>query len=334
MLKNKRFALLIDADNISASYIKNILQELAKFGYASIRKIYGDWSNEALNQKWKDTFLPYALIPVHQIAYTKKKNATDIGMVIDAMDMLYSDNVDGFAIVTSDSDFTALALRIRMSSKEVIGFGEEKTPNSLVNACDQFIYVENLTSNEFTTATQWNYDDLIADTELIDLLKTSVIKKSNETGYADLSSVGQYLVEVQPNFDPRNFGFATLSKLLKTTRLFEENRSGTSLSVKYLNEGNEITNEPIKPINEPSQLYETIIATDGIPNEKEVKKYLSKLLSTQKHSFHFIATSFKKKFPDVEYKTLGFKKASDYFKDLDYLNVFTENEKLYVELKK
>lgn len=333
MIQNKRFALLIDADNISSSHIKNILQELTKFGYVSVRKIYGDWSDDVLNQKWKEKFLPFALIPVHQIAYTKRKNATDIGMVIDAMDMLYGGNIDGFAIATSDSDFTALALQIRMSSKIVIGFGEEKTPESLVNACDKFIYVENLTSNEFSFANQWNYDDLMADNELIELLKTSVIKKSNESGYADLSAVGNYLVEIQPNFDPRNYGFANLSKLLKATRLFEEKRDISSLAVKLLVFQDD-TNQKIvdTPIEESFLTAQDI--TMGTPTPLEIKKYFENLLSTQKHSFNFIASNFKKKFPDLEYKSLGFKKASDFFKSLEYLDVYNEADKLYVKLKK
>lgn len=242
----KKFAVLIDADNSSHRSIEPILEEIAKYGIASVKRIYGDWSVEAL-QAWRDKLLPNAITPVQQFAYVTQKDATDMKLVIEAMDILYAGDVDGFCIISSDSDFTPLASRIRESGLLVYGFGKKSTVRSFVNACDKFIYVENLLSDfdNKTSVTgdsvpQVNLHLVKADsrsanlqTTLIDIKNTEVdistlnliykaIKdNSNDEGWASLALIGNYINNVRPDFDTRTYGRAKLSGLLKKLVKFE-----------------------------------------------------------------------------------------------------------------
>ena len=233
---NKKLAVLIDADNAPADIIDEMLEEIAKYGVASVKRIYGDWSHGL--SKWKATLLPHAIIPVQQFAYTKGKNATDMALVIDAMDLLYSGNFDGFCIVSSDSDFTRLASRLRESGLTVYGFGEKKTPESFRRACDKFVYVE-IFRPEKNLPKQKNAPNQnnksTNNQELINLIKRAVKETADDLGWANLAPIGSYINKVNPDFDSRLYGFSKLSDLIKSLDLFEHRTDNNQLQVRRLN---------------------------------------------------------------------------------------------------
>lgn len=247
-IQTKKFAVLIDADNSSIGAIPSVLEEIAKYGIASVKRVYGDWSSETL-KNWREVLLPHAITPVQQFAYTKGKDATDMILIIDAMDLLYAGALDGFCIVSSDSDFTPLASRIRENGLSVYGFGKKKTPEAFKKACDKFIYVENLIVDSDLKNIEEEYLSEPTDKKLTETLKTveqkaltqskeysppetvdratlnliykAVKDNADENGWANLSMVGQYISAVKPDFDSRNYGRAKLSGLIKTLNLFE-----------------------------------------------------------------------------------------------------------------
>ncbi|MCG8346072.1 MAG: NYN domain-containing protein [Chlorobiales bacterium] len=220
--KTQKLAVLIDADNTQASIIDGLLAEIAKYGIASVKRIYGDWTSQAL-RGWKEVLLEHSVQPIQQFGYTRGKNATDSAMIIDAMDLLYSGNFDGFCVVSSDSDFTKLASRIRESGLLVYGFGEKKTPSAFVSACDKFIYTEVLRAkaNESDAIAKKSTAELKKDTRLVRLLRNAVDSASDESGWAHLATVGGTIAKQSPEFDPRNYGYGKLGELVKATRLFE-----------------------------------------------------------------------------------------------------------------
>ena len=213
-------AVLIDADNIPYKNIKGMLDEIAKLGTPSIKRIYGDWTKPTV-AGWKPALLEHAITPIQQYSYTTGKNATDSAMIIDAMDILHSDKVDGFCLVSSDSDFTRLATRLRESSKLVIGIGEKKTPNPFIVACDKFIYIEIIGAKENeekkkeSSASDINKFDKI-DKKFIRLLKNSIDDIADDDGWAFLAELGSLINKKKPDFDPRNYGFAKLTPLIKS----------------------------------------------------------------------------------------------------------------------
>ena len=219
---NASLAVLIDADNAQASIIEGLLSEIAKFGVASVKRIYGDWTTPNLGQ-WKTVLLEHSIQPIQQFRYTTGKNATDSAMIIDAMDLLYTGRFDGFCIVSSDSDFTRLASRIRESGKSVYGFGEKKTPQPFVAACDRFIYTEIFisTGDEEQIAKKVPPNKLRQDTRLVNLFRTAIEATSNEEGWAHLGGVGSAIIKNAPEFDPRNYGYGRLSDLATAIGLFE-----------------------------------------------------------------------------------------------------------------
>jgi len=228
-----KLAVLIDADNASADIIEALLEEIAKYGTASVKRIYGDWSSPH-HQKWREKLLPHAIIPMQQFAYTKGKNATDMGMVIDAMDLLYSNTFDGFCIVSSDSDFTRLASRIRENGITVYGFGEKKTPEAFRKACDKFIYIENLVEVEKDAPPQKQKTatELKQDAALMNLIRNAIKEKEDDDGWASLGEIGQYINTVKSDFDPRNYGFGKLSTLLRPIDLFEIKMMGKNMCIR------------------------------------------------------------------------------------------------------
>ena len=222
---NASLAILIDADNAQASIIEGLLSEVAKFGIASVKRIYGDWTTPNLGQ-WKNVLLEHSIQPIQQFRYTTGKNATDSAMIIDAMDLLYSDNFDGFCIASSDSDFTRLASRIRESGKRVYGFGEKKTPQPFVAACDRFIYTEvfSVSHTETKETGKMPSNKLRQDTKLMNLFRTSIEAASDEDGWANLAVIGSNIVKQAPEFDPRNYGYTKLSDLAIALGHFEIQR--------------------------------------------------------------------------------------------------------------
>lgn len=219
-----KLAVLIDADNAQPSIIEGLLAEIAKYGTANVKRIYGDWTAPHL-RSWKDELLQHSIQPIQQFGYTRGKNATDSAMIIDAMDLLYTEKFDGFCIVSSDSDFTKLAARIREAGLVVYGFGERKTPEAFVAACDKFIYTEVLQQDKEdetgAAVDRMSTNELKQDTKLVNLLRNAVQTSSDESGWAHLAPVGSYIAKQSPDFDPRNYGYSKLGELVKATRLFE-----------------------------------------------------------------------------------------------------------------
>ncbi len=238
MSDRKRIALLIDCDNVSHNSVAGVLEELAKYGMVNVRHAHGDWNNPSLSG-WRERLHPNAIRPVQQFAYTKGKNATDAAMIIDAMDLLYSGNVDAFALMTSDSDFTPLVLRILESGLPVFGFGEKKTPKPFVDACSTFIYTENLVEPRADegdvadpdTAKKKSRNELRQDQALVRLLRTAVEQTSGDDGWAHMSKVANYISN-NSSFSTINYGFKKLSDLIRATELFEMTMRGKTMYLK------------------------------------------------------------------------------------------------------
>ena len=259
----RRLAVLIDADNAQASIIEGLLAEIARYGVASVKRIYGDWTSSHANS-WKNSLLKHSINPVQQFPYTTGKNATDSTMIIDAMDLMYTGRFDGFCIVSSDSDFTRLAQRLREEGLMVFGFGEKKTPESFVAACDKFVYTEVLrpevtapaipaaakpaAANKAAkpTAAKATPAKAVEATPAkpavavlpIKLIRQAIEEESDENGWANLGSVGSYLTKIRPDFDPRLYGHAKLSNLFKKNSQYfsveERAVAGTSSKVFYV----------------------------------------------------------------------------------------------------
>jgi uncharacterized LabA/DUF88 family protein len=223
--RSPRLAVLIDADNASAKIADGLFEEIAKIGEASVRRIYGDFSG-ARSKGWADTLSRHAIIPQQQFAYTTGKNASDITLVIDAMDLLHSGRFDGFCLVSSDSDFTRLAARIREHGINVYGFGEKKTPESFRQACRRFTYTENLlpeasaNGSEVATAAK----PLEPLSAAVPILKKVISQMESEDGWVALGGVGSQLANLISDFDPRTYGFRKLSDLVRKTNAFELNK--------------------------------------------------------------------------------------------------------------
>ena len=232
-LRSPRLAVLIDADNASAKIADGLFEEIAKIGEASVRRIYGDFSN-ARSRGWADILSKHAIIPQQQFAYTTGKNASDITLVIDAMDLLHSGRFDGFCLVSSDSDFTRLAARIREQGVDVFGFGEQKTPESFRQACRRFVYTENL----LPQAPANNQDaspakSLQPPSAAIPILEKVIAQMESEDGWVSLGGVGTQLGNLAPDFDSRTFGFRKLSDLVRKTNAFEvDQREGGTMRIR------------------------------------------------------------------------------------------------------
>ncbi len=240
MNNGKRIALLIDCDNVSPKSIDGVLNELANYGIVNIRKAYGDWKSPRL-QGWEERLHPFAINPVQQFAYTTGKNATDSAMIIDAMDLLYTHDLDGFALMTSDSDFTPLVMRLLSSGLKVYGFGEQKTPSPFINACSQFIFIEKLIEAEPTSEdkeatnsskNKFSKSELRMDTALVRLLRTAVEQTVEDDGWSPLGGVGTYISN-NSSFSPINYGYKKLSEIVKASELFKVTmRNTTSMYIK------------------------------------------------------------------------------------------------------
>ena len=235
-IQNLRLAVLIDAENVPYANVKGMLEEVTKYGTPTTKRIYTDWTNPQMIG-WKKALLENAITPIQQYSYTKGKNATDSAMIIDAMDILYSGKVDGFCIVSSDSDFTRLATRLREAGMKVIGIGEKKTPTPFITACDKFIYLEILEeddnstsapankkaandSNGAKTATKPKETLSKIDKRLVSLIRTSINDLGDEDGWAFLGDLGNIILKKQPDFDPRNYGFPKMLPLIKSLDSF------------------------------------------------------------------------------------------------------------------
>lgn len=235
-LNNLRLAVLIDADNVPRNCIKGVMEEIAIYGTPTLKRMYGDWTSPTVGG-WKTSLLENAITPIQQYGYTTGKNSTDSAMIIDAMDILYQEKTDGFVIVSSDSDFTRLAIRLREAGKKVIGIGERKTPNPFIVACDKFIYIEVIRDHaeingqiepvkifekrevRIPRKSDRQYGGVPENT--VKLIADSISDIADDDGYAYLGELGNLLLKKQPDFDARNFGFAKLTPLIKSLPRFE-----------------------------------------------------------------------------------------------------------------
>ncbi len=228
-MPDQRYALLIDADNVSAKYIKPILDELARYGNITYKRIYGDWTRTQ-QTSWKEELLKNSITPVQQFSYTTGKNSTDSAMIIDAMDILYANDVEGFCIVSSDSDFTRLVSRLRESGKMVIGMGENKTPDPFRKACDIFTILENLVGEKDDDRTQDAHEELGRE-QIEDIVIQMIIENQNSNRTTGLGEVGSRLVSLYPDFDVRSYGYNMLSKFLEEFDRIKLVKDGSLVSV-------------------------------------------------------------------------------------------------------
>jgi uncharacterized LabA/DUF88 family protein len=243
--RSDRLAVLIDSDNVRAVTADALLAEIAKYGVATVKRAYGDWTNPHL-KGWKEALNLHAIRPMQQFAYTSGKNSTDSAMIIDAMDLLYTGQFNGFCLVSSDSDFTGLASRLRESGVTVYGFGERKTPQALVSACDRFIYLDVLRAPEEPEAvgepgakqrapsgsTKQPAASLRRDTKLVELIRSGIEASSDDEGWANLSAVGSHVSKQAADFDARNWGYAKLIDLVNAIGLFEVEREDKDIWIR------------------------------------------------------------------------------------------------------
>jgi hypothetical protein len=248
-LNDLRLAVLIDADNIPYSNVKGMLEEIAKYGTPTFKRIYGDWTRPTISG-WKSVLLENAITPIQQYSYTKGKNSTDSALIIDGMDILYSGKVDGFCIVSSDSDFTRLATRLREAGMKVIGIGERKTPHPFIVACDKFIYLEIITSSTVSIETapevrkkgkpvvrkkkKEDTEQQTPATIVKRLIASSITDIADENGWAYLGDVGNLILKKQPDFDPRNFGFPKLTPLIRSLEFEIDERESGQNHIKHI----------------------------------------------------------------------------------------------------
>jgi hypothetical protein len=248
-LNDLRLAVLIDADNIPYSNVKGMLEEIAKYGTPTFKRIYGDWTKPTISG-WKSVLLENAITPIQQYSYTKGKNSTDSALIIDGMDILYSGKVDGFCIVSSDSDFTRLATRLREAGMKVIGIGERKTPHPFIVACDKFIYLEIITSStaalDSAPEVRKKGKPVVKKKKKEDpetqtpasivkrLIASSITDIADENGWAYLGDVGNLILKKQPDFDPRNFGFPKLTPLIRSLDFEIDERESGQNHIKHI----------------------------------------------------------------------------------------------------
>lgn len=236
-----RFAVLIDADNVPYANVKGMMEEIAKYGTPTFKRIYGDWTKPTV-AGWKSVLLENAITPIQQYSYTTGKNATDSAMIIDAMDILYTGKVDGFCIISSDSDFTRLALRLREAGVKVIGMGQKKTPSPFIAACDKFIYIEILSQTQEPNTKEDDKEEgkkdehpqgtsiKSIDKKTIKMIASTISDLADESGWAFQGEVGNLILKKEPDFDPRNYGFKKLGQLIKSTHEFEIDERQTDKS--------------------------------------------------------------------------------------------------------
>lgn len=291
-MSDKKFAVLIDSDNISAKYITCILDEMTRYGVITYKRIYGDWTSAQMG-KWKQELLENSITPIQQFSNTVGKNATDSALIIDAMDLLYTDNVDGFCIVSSDSDFTRLASRLRESGKEVIGMGEEKTPKSFRAACTVFTNLEVLLDQD-----EEGTGGGAIGREVIEQDIASIILENDDKNKATgLGEIGNRLVKKYSDFDVRNYGYSSLSKFLEEMENFELRKSNNVVTVRL---------------------------KDNRTRKQELDDYVVKLVRTCGRNGMELAAlgnGMHRKFPDFKVKDYGYSTFSKFVQSIGQLEI-------------
>lgn len=298
-MENKRFALLIDADNISAKYIGDILEELSTYGITTYKRIYGDWTSTQAT-KWKGELLENSVVPVQQFSNTVGKNATDSTLIIDAMDILYTGNVEGFCIVSSDSDFTRLASRLRESGMEVIGMGEEKTPRSFRVACTRFVNLENLSNQDEETDSKDDKGNTIGREVIYNAITNIINENVNKGKNVELAAVGNRLVTMYPDFDVRNYGYSLLSRFVEDAGLFilEKNDNVVTLSLR-----------------------------DNEKSQKEIRTYVKEIIlkaGSKGIGISELSNRVHNKYDNFNVKDFGYSQFSKFVQGLEGVEVYTE----------
>lgn len=328
-MDEKRFAVLIDADNVSAKYIKNIFDEISNYGIATYKRIYADWTKPTVGP-WKDVLLENSIIPVQQYSYTTGKNSTDSALIIDAMDMLYSNNVDGFCIVSSDSDFTRLAMRLRESGMVVIGMGEAKTPNPFVKSCHQFKFLdiiadddslskvkkesENVSSAKNTPQSSGNNNEDKSMTS-IQIITNEILNiisdlQDNDNGIS-IGEIGQRIIKRYPDFDVRNYGYSKLSRFLNDIDCLE------------------IKNSIVVLKNDFSEKKER-----GLQIAKDIKNYIIEIIqsNSNKALMSLVHQKVLDKYPNY-LKKYGYNKAINFYRSLDFISIKKNNNSYLLTIK-
>lgn len=317
-MEEKRFALLIDADNISVKYVKYILDEISQYGVATYKRIYGDWT-ETTSSSWKDALLENSINPVQQFSYTRGKNSTDSAMIIDAMDILYTKSIEGFCIVSSDSDFTKLASRLREDGMLVIGMGEEKTPKPFRVACDRFISLnllmdsdigeEGISSKELGLSNcnkEEKNNNLSVGTIITkERIEEEIIKiiSSKENGVVGLGEIGSTLLKKYPDFDVRNYGYSLLSKFLVELPRLKMIKRGKSISVER---------------------------NDNRINRDEIDTYTINIVKSQGRDGIFLGelgNRIHNKYKNFNVRDYGYSKFSKYIEEIDCLSIKQDNNR-------
>lgn len=328
-MDEKRFAVLIDADNISAKYIKNILDEISNYGIATYKRIYADWTKPTV-AAWKDALLENSIIPVQQYSYTTGKNSTDSALIIDAMDMLYSNNVDGFCIVSSDSDFTRLAMRLRESGMMVIGMGEEKTPNPFIKSCHQFKFLDIIADDDSLTKVKKETDSVSCERTISQVTSKNTVDKSmtsiqiitseilniisdlqdNDNGI-NIGEVGQRIIKRYPDFDVRNYGYSKLSRFLNDIDCLEIKNTYVVLK-------NDISEKKDRSLQISKAIRNDIIEIIQNNNNKALMSLVhQKVLE---------------KYPNY-IKKYGYNKAINFYKSLDFISIKKSNNLFFLSMK-
>lgn len=308
-MEDKRFALLIDADNISAKYVSSILDEMTKHGITTYRRIYGDWTSTQ-STKWKAELLENSLIPIQQFSNTVGKNATDSALIIDAMDILYTKNIDGFCIVSSDGDFTRLASRLRESGMMVIGMGEKKTPRSFMAACTKFTNLENLIDQDDEQESQELISYALSKEKQV--ISKSIIEKTivgiiteneNKDKSTGIGEIGSRLVIKYPDFDVRNYGYSLLSKFLEEGLQFDLQKSNRTITVRLKDSG-----------KSRDELVKYIIQMVIASGDKGI-------------GINELSNAAHKKYTDFNIKDLGYSQFSKFAQSIEGIEVFEDASK-------
>ena len=309
-MEEQYFALLIDADNVSAKYITPILTELSKYGVITYKRIYGDWTS-TLNASWKQELLTNSITPIQQFSYTTGKNATDSAMIIDAMDILYTNDVNGFCIVSSDSDFTRLVSRLRESGKMVIGMGENKTPEPFRTACDKFTILENLlVENDPGTAQEKEPEDGLSREAIEDEIIRIVLENQDSNKATGLGEVGSRLVSLYPDFDVRSYGYNMLSKFLEQFSRLQLVKHGNIVNV---------------ALREDAGMKETIDAYVQSIVRKAGKDGIE---------LSIVGNKVYEKYKEFKIRDYGYAQFNKYIKSLEHIVVEQNGAKLIARYKK
>ncbi|WP_201575173.1 NYN domain-containing protein [Psychrobacter sp. H8-1] len=358
--KLNNIAVLIDADNAAAKNIGHILQEIEKLGHITCKKIYGDWGNAHI-QSWQEALLKYAIDPMQHFAYVKGKNATDIGMVIEAMDLLYSQRYDGFCLISSDSDFTSLALRIRKNGVKVFGFGKRSTVDAFAKSCDQFFYVEDLlptpnqvkhtvrpptaTPNKSTQSsakinnkavTAWDEKRLKCDTKLLTSLRAAITDhpKAEDSHWVNFALIGNEIKKHYPSFDPKYYGYSKLADIIKTIDLFETKVVKSTLYVREKS-ANKVSKLPKLSSNKAV----TRATTKRLQAQTHLIGVINKLIREDPKSdngwstLSYIASRIKQDYQNIKLEKYGYKKFSDLIGAIDRYDIEHKNNTVLVRLR-